>query len=151
VGTRAEVERLLGLGLSRLAIAQELGVAKSTVAYHARRLGEPVDERGARRYDWRAVQRYYDEGHSVRDCVEQFGFSRQTWHAATKRGAVIARPQRIPLERLCAAATPRGRGNLKRRLLAAGLKGGALRDMRPHRMARRGNSDGAASRQRGPA
>jgi len=60
VGTRAEVERLLGLGFSRLAIARELGVAKSTVGYHARRLGEPVDERGARRYDWREIQRRHD-------------------------------------------------------------------------------------------
>ena len=122
VSTRGDVRRLLALGLSRVAIARELGVARSTIGYHARRLGEPVDERGARRYDWAEVQRYYDEGNSVRACAERFGFSRQTWHAATKRGAVVARPQRIPLDELCAAATPRGRRNLKRRLLSAGLK-----------------------------
>ena len=78
---------MLRQGVSRAAIAKALGVSRSTVSYHARRLGEPVDERGARRYDWVAVQRYYDEGHSVRDCVAQFGFSRQTWHAAVQRGA----------------------------------------------------------------
>ncbi|MEA2132895.1 MAG: hypothetical protein QOC68_804 [Solirubrobacteraceae bacterium] len=122
VSTRSQVERLLARGLSRAAIARELGIAKSTVSYHARRLGGPVDERGARRYDWEEVQRFYDAGNSVRACSEHFGFSRQTWHAATKRGAVVARPQRIPLDELCAAATPRGRRNLKRRLLAAGLK-----------------------------
>jgi hypothetical protein len=43
-------------------------------------------------------------------------------YAATKRGAVVARPRRLPLEQLCAADTPRGRGHLKRRLLAASLK-----------------------------
>ena len=122
VSTRAAVERRLTAGLSRAAIARELGVSRSTVGYHARRLGRPVDERGARRYDWKEVQRYYDEGHSVRDCTEHFGFSRQTWHAATKRGVVVARPQRIPLDQLCAAAKPRGRRNLKRRLIAAAVK-----------------------------
>jgi DNA-binding CsgD family transcriptional regulator len=122
IDTRAKVERLLALGLTQAAIAREVGVAKSTVSYHARRLGAPVDERGARRYNWSEVQRYYDAAHSVRDCMKRFGFSRQTWHAATKRGAVVARPRRIPLEELCAAATPRGRRNLKRRLLAAQLK-----------------------------
>jgi len=39
-----------------------------------------------------------------------------------KRGAVIPRPHAMPIELLCVAATPRGRENLKRRLLAAGLK-----------------------------
>lgn len=122
VSTRGDVERLLASGLSRSAVARELGLARSTVGYHAKRLGAPVDERGARRYDWAAVQRYHDEGNSVRACMRHFGFSRQTWHAATKRGAVSARPQRLPLEALCAAGTPRGRRNLKRRLLSAGVK-----------------------------
>jgi DNA-binding CsgD family transcriptional regulator len=122
VPTREAVARLLADGLSRLAIARTLGLSKSTVSYHARRLGEPVDERGARRYDWAAVQAYYDEGHSVRECVRHFGFSHQTWHAAMKRGAVVSRPQRIPIERLCAEATPRNRWSLKRRLFAEGLK-----------------------------
>lgn len=122
VSTRVEVERLLGVGLSHGAIARELGIANSTVSYHARRLGERIDERGARRYDWAEVQRYYDEGNSIRACMRRFGFSSQTWHAAAKRGAVVARPQRLPLEALCAAAAPRGRRNLKRRLLAAGVK-----------------------------
>jgi DNA-binding CsgD family transcriptional regulator len=122
VSTRAEVARLLERGLSAAQIARALGVARSTVSYHARRLGRPVDERGARRYDWEEVQRYYDTGRSIRECAQHFGFSRQTWHAATKRGAVMARPQRMPLEVLCAAATPRGRRNLKRRLIAAAVK-----------------------------
>jgi DNA-binding CsgD family transcriptional regulator len=68
--TRAEVGRLLGLGVARVEIARRLGVSKATVSYHARRLGQPVDERCARRYDWSAVQRYYDAGHSVRECIE---------------------------------------------------------------------------------
>jgi Homeodomain-like domain/HNH endonuclease len=58
VETRAQVSWMLAKGMSRRAIADALGLSKSTVSYHARRLGEPVDERGARRYDWGVVQRY---------------------------------------------------------------------------------------------
>ena len=39
-----------------------------------------------------------------------------------KRGAVVPRPQALPLEELLAADTPRGRKNIKHRLIAAGLK-----------------------------
>lgn len=122
VTTRAAVETLLAEGHSRAEIARRLKISKPTVSYHARRLGEPVDERAARRYDWAAVQRYYDEGHSVTDCVEAFEFSRQTWAAAVARGAIVPRPQALPLEELCVEGKPRARENLKRRLLASGVK-----------------------------
>ncbi len=39
---------------------------KSTVCYHARRLGIVGDERFARRYDWAEIQRHYDEGYPIR-------------------------------------------------------------------------------------
>jgi DNA-binding transcriptional ArsR family regulator len=122
IETRALVSFMLRRGLSKGAIARSLGVSKSTVSYHARRLGERVDERGARRYDWDAVQRYYDECHSVRACVERFGFSRQTWHAAVKRGGIIPRAFPMPIDRLLVADTYRSRHNVKLRLLGEGLK-----------------------------
>jgi hypothetical protein len=81
-----------------------------------------VDARCARRYDWEAIQRYYDLGHSVRACQAQFGFSLQTWHAAVKRGAIVARPAALPMDQLLAAGTYRSRHNLKLRLLKEGLK-----------------------------
>ena len=113
---------MLRLGISRAAIARQLGLSKSTVSYHARRLGEPVDERGARRYDWDAVQRYYDDGHSVRQCIDRFGFSRHSWHAAVQRGALVPRAFPMPMERLLVANTYRSRHNVKLRLVAEGLK-----------------------------
>jgi DNA-binding CsgD family transcriptional regulator len=122
VTTRGDVERLLAEGLSRGEIARRLGLSKSTVSYHARRLGAPVDERGARRYDWKIVQTYYDAGHSVAECVEAFGFSKQTWHAAKQRGDIVARGHAMPLEELLAGGIPRARFNIKRRLIAEGLK-----------------------------
>jgi 5-methylcytosine-specific restriction endonuclease McrA len=115
------VAELSAQGLSRLEIARRVGLSKGTVSYHARRLGLPVDERGARRYDWTAVQRYYDDGHSVRECVKAFGFSQDTWNSAKKRGAIITRTQRTPGEALFARGRPRNRANLKRRILADGV------------------------------
>jgi DNA-binding transcriptional ArsR family regulator len=122
VETRVLVSRMLSEGMSRGQIAAALSVSKSTVSYHARRLGHPVDERGARRYDWGAVQRFYDDGHSVAECVAHFGFSRQTWSAAVQRGAIATRDWVLPLERLLVADTYRSRHNLKNRLLRAGIK-----------------------------
>jgi DNA-binding CsgD family transcriptional regulator/5-methylcytosine-specific restriction endonuclease McrA len=122
VQTRELVAELLNQGLSQGEVARRLGLGKPTVSYHARRLGKPVDERGARRYDWAAVQRYYDEGNSVRQCLAAFGFASQTWHAAVKRGAIVTRPHTTPTDEIFAIGTLRDRANLKRRLLAEGLK-----------------------------
>jgi DNA-binding CsgD family transcriptional regulator len=122
VATRARVAELLTDGLTRAEVARVLGVSKSTVSYHARRLGQLVDERCARRYDWNAVQRYYDEGHGVRACIEAFGFSAASWAGAVKRGAIRARPARTPIEQLLVADTYRSRHYLKARLVKAGLK-----------------------------
>lgn len=122
VRTRERVAELLERGLSRLETARQLGLSKATVSYHARRLGLPVDERCARRYDWDAIQRYYDEGHSVRDCVRAFGFSHDTWSSAKKRGAIVTRTQKMPSDHLFVLGQPRNRGNLKRRMLSEGLR-----------------------------
>ena len=122
IPTRDAVRKLLTQGLTKAEVARQLGIRKGTVSYHARRIGLPVDERAARRYDWSAIQRYYDEGHSVRDCVKTFGFTHQTWQAALSRGAVVTRPQKTPTDQLFVAGRLRNRCNLKRRLLIEGIK-----------------------------
>jgi hypothetical protein len=75
-----------------------------------------------RRYDWTEINRYYQAGHSRRECMDRFGCSAWAWGYAIKRGAVVPRPQELPLEELLAADTPRARNNIKKRLLRAGLK-----------------------------
>ena len=122
VSTRQCVAELLRAGLTHAAISRRLGVSKSTVTYHARRLGAPVDERCARRYDWQAIQRFYDAGHTVRECQLRFGFSSQTWAAAVRRGAAKSRSQKLPLSELLVADTYRGRQNLRLRLIREGVK-----------------------------
>ena len=111
---------LLEQGISGAAIARELGISKSTVSYHKSRLGYSIDVRCNRRYDWAAVQRFYDAGHSITECQQHFGFARKTFMDAVKRGDVASRPQAMPIEALLSA--PRNRTHLKQRLFAAGLK-----------------------------
>lgn len=41
--------------------------------------------------DWRAVQAYYDEGHTLAECKERFGFSNGAWDRAKRRGEVRSR------------------------------------------------------------
>jgi DNA invertase Pin-like site-specific DNA recombinase len=55
--TRDLVEQLLARGTSQAEISKELGISKSTVSYHCRRLGIRAEPCFARRYDWEAVQR----------------------------------------------------------------------------------------------
>ena len=119
---REEVARLRAKGLSYSAIAERLGLSKATVAYHARRLGIPADDRFARRYDWKEVQEAVDAGLSVRECVERFGFCTATWSKAVGRGVVRPREWVTPIDELLVAGRPRSRGHIKARLIKEGLK-----------------------------
>jgi hypothetical protein len=49
-----------------------------------------------RRYDWPAIQAYYDEGHTVRECRERFGFGNGAWYSAVGRGEIKPRPRSAP-------------------------------------------------------
>jgi transposase-like protein len=82
--TRAAVKDLYQRGFSQREIAARLGVSKTTVAFHMRRLDVPPDARFARRYDWAEIQRAYDSGLSVRDCAARFGFNLATWYLAVQ-------------------------------------------------------------------
>lgn len=116
VTTRDQVAQLHAEGMTGREIAAALDIARSTVSYHLRRLGIPPKRRTL---DWAAMQAYYDAGHSVRECCEHFGCSTQTWHEARKRGQLVTRSHRRPVEELIAR---RGqRGNIKRRFVEAGL------------------------------
>jgi DNA-binding CsgD family transcriptional regulator/5-methylcytosine-specific restriction endonuclease McrA len=122
--TQYAVGELIAAGMPHADIARRLSISKATVSYHARRLGAHVDEPSGRRYDWQAIQLYYDEGHGARACMREFGFSSSSWTDAVKRGAIVPRPSATPISELCVAGTYRGRHNLKLRLLNAGLKDG---------------------------
>jgi predicted transcriptional regulator len=115
-----EVAHLHSQGLTGREIAKRLGVTPSTVCYYLRKMGVPTQRQG--RYDWAAVQEFYDRGHSISDCEAEFGMARATLADAAKRGDLRTRPAAMPLEELLASGTPRGRHNVKLRLLSSGLK-----------------------------
>jgi hypothetical protein len=122
--TRDRVERLMKLGYTQARISRELGLTKSTVAYHVRSLGKPADPRFAVRYDWEAVQRAIDEeGLSMRRCLVRFGVSRDAWYRAVRRGDLIPRPHKMSLKGdLLVVGRRTSRSHLKSRLLDEGLK-----------------------------
>jgi 5-methylcytosine-specific restriction endonuclease McrA len=91
------------------------------VSRHAACAGFVRDERAARRYDWRAVQAFYDAGHTIRECAAEFGFATSTFNDARRRGDIVARPRRAPLEVIFAAGVRRSRVHLKARLSDASL------------------------------
>ncbi|MGH2877713.1 MAG: HNH endonuclease [Solirubrobacteraceae bacterium] len=51
-----------------------------------------------------------------------FGFTSSSWGDAVRRGVVRPRASAMPIEKLLAEGTYRGRYNLKLRLIGAGLK-----------------------------
>jgi Homeodomain-like domain len=122
VRTRQLVAELLARGLSSMEVARALGVSKSTVCYHKRRLGHEIDAKFNRRYDWAEVQRYYDLGHSISECEARFGFARATFMDAAKRGDLKTRPHGAPIEVYLVSGRRTNRTHLKQRLLAEGLK-----------------------------
>jgi len=99
-------------------------MTKSSVAYHARRLGIPANDTFARRYDWALVQAEVDGGASMRDCMKKFGFCRDAWGKAVQRGDLVPNEWVTPLDELLVAGRRRSRGHIKRRLLREGLKEG---------------------------
>ena len=114
---------MLGEGKSQAEVADLLGVSRPTVCFHARKLGIGARAELARRYDWDEIRTFYDAGHSLRETREHFGFGRNAWADAVRRGVVIPRPRAEPIELILAHGRPRNRTHVKTRLLLARLKG----------------------------
>jgi hypothetical protein len=119
---RALIGTLSREGCSRAMIAAELGMSNATVSYHARRLGLPVNDDFARRYDWVEVQKAHDAGMRALECCRHFGFNKATWSKAVATGRIEVRSHLIPLEELLVRGRRTGRSHLKARLIEAGLK-----------------------------
>lgn len=119
---RARIAELDGQGHSYREMALALGVPKSTVAYHARRLGRPADDRAARRYDWGTVQEAIDAGLGRLECMERFGFASCTWYAAARAGRIDPPDCRTALREMLVRGRSVQRSHLKARLFEAGLK-----------------------------
>jgi 5-methylcytosine-specific restriction endonuclease McrA len=83
-------------------------------------LTEPREFRERRRrYDWSAVQAYYDEGHTYRECRAYFGFSAGSWTKAVNRRELRARARAWPLAIMLIKT--KARSVVRRRLLLDGI------------------------------
>lgn len=122
--TRERIAERLARGLQRSEIARDLGLSKSTVSWHAAKLGCPRADKFAKRYDWVTIQAFYDEGHTPAECRARFGCDRSTWAAAVKDERLLLRPRKQSLCDLLVADRRCSRHTLKRRLLQDGVKTG---------------------------
>ena len=120
--TRQAVAELVGRGVSSAEIARQLDVSKPTVCFHLRMLGIPASVDFARRYDWEAIRDFYEAGNSMTQCMRVFGFGRNAWWDAIRRGVISPRPRLEPIETVLGRGRRRTRHHVKLRLLQAGLK-----------------------------
>lgn len=86
MNTKQRVQSLLSEGKTGLEIAEKLGVSAATVSYHRKTLG--LEVRTLPKYDWVDIAKHQSEGHSIGECCEKYGCSRETWNQAVKRGVV---------------------------------------------------------------
>ena len=80
--------------------------------------GKPYSD-ARNRYDWVAIQKYYDEGNSFGQCRERFGFCSAAWVKAVRRGELRTRPRSLPIEEILRNSV--SRTTIKRRLIQAGI------------------------------
>lgn len=106
---------LLLKGLSYKEIVQKLHCSKSTITFHAKRLGLGNGNRA--KYDWEAIQKYHNLGYSRRECMEKFGFSKQTWSLAVRTKRIKPQDWMIPLDELLVIGRRTSRNHLKNRLI----------------------------------
>ena len=93
----SEIQRLLVAGVSGTDIVRELQCSKTTVSYHRGKLGL---RQPAKDYDWNAIQTFLGSGHSVKECLTQFGVSGPTVYKARQNGRItfparILKPSRV--------------------------------------------------------
>ncbi len=116
---RDKILALLAEGKTYREIVEAVGCAKSTVAYHAKNVKPPPDYKV---HDWTEVQRFYDAGHSGRQCMKQFGICAAVWYSASAKGKLALREDKpLPLEALTAEGRATSRAHLRWRLLKDGI------------------------------
>ena len=79
-----------------------------------------VNIMSAKRYDWKAVQAFYDSGHARYECLVKFEMSATAWDAAGKDGRLSLRP-RSPREDFFSVRKHRVAALIKHHMRKSGL------------------------------
>jgi hypothetical protein len=122
----AAMQAYIDLGNGFLKCRAQFGIAHATWAKALRSGDIAVDTAGKpyadanKRYDWPAVQAYYDTGVSYRKCRAHFGFTYATWARAVRTGRIMPRPLKVWTAEY-ALANSKSRITIKRHLLRAGI------------------------------
>ncbi len=76
-----------------------------------------------KKYDWAAVNEYYQQGHTYKECRAYFGFSARSWDLAVKRGDIQVRPKsKMDLDKIITGEISyASRTHLRNRYIAEGL------------------------------
>lgn len=115
----ANVQALLRSGKTWSEICRVTGLARRTVAYHAKKLRGGKSTRHALRHDWDALRAYVRGGHSRRDTVDRFKLSRSAVRRAVALG-VFEKIVAAPLSSMLVRDSQFSRKTVKRRLIEAG-------------------------------
>lgn len=86
------IQKMLKDGHNYPQIMRELGVAGSTIAYHARKLNMQKFTFSRQNHDWSNIQKTYDTGeYLLTDIIEMFSLDWSTIHGAKLRGDFVTR------------------------------------------------------------
>ena len=100
-------------------IVSVVGCRKSSISYHASRLGlsKPINKRI---YDWEEISIFY-ETNTFTETRKKFGFSKRAWEKAIVRGDIVSRGYSdviVPLDEILDGKHPSyNTGLLKKRLI----------------------------------
>ncbi len=72
--------------------------------------------------DWDAVQAYYEQVGSSRQCIKHFKMASKTFQRAAAEGKIVWRPRRKALEDILTEHSTYPTNHVKNRLFAVGLK-----------------------------
>lgn len=116
-----KIVELLKENKSYSEIIKELGCAKSTISYHAKKLGLAKNST-QKSYDWKEVQEIYNLTKSPTQTISHFGMSNRSFDKALKRGDLDWVDPKIPLKELLVSGRKKtSRTHLKARLKQEGL------------------------------
>jgi hypothetical protein len=120
---KQKIQEMLLQNFSYNEIVKKIGCKKSTISYHAKKLGLDKKPKNQKEYDWDLISKYYNSGKSFKETQKYFGFSNGAWDGAIKNNKIIPRIREIiSLEDLLVENRKQtNRGYLKARLLKEGL------------------------------
>lgn len=118
---RNEICRLLGTGLRQSEISKIVGLSKSTVSWHCRKVGMPVSlKRQSKKHLIGRAQELCNAGVSPKKIRDDIGVSKSTWFKWAREGKLFLGNGKIKTDDMLTVNSDSHRGTVKHRLIAEG-------------------------------